>query len=515
MRSLRARLVAGLLALSAIGLLTLGGITYAEQRSFQLDRVDQQLHGAAGPIGAVLDGRDGGPPSRGSAIPPGGRSAGPPVGPPLGPPPDRGSGGGPGFGLPPGTYGERRSADGTVTGRTVVRSFAHSATVEPEIPAHLQVGHVITVSGKGDDANDYRVLATRDPGGGGLNVVAISLHDADQALQELLIVELLVLAGVLLVLGLAARLVVRVGLLPLERMGHTAGAIAGGDLSHRVEPADPRTEVGRLGIALNAMLERLERAFGAQKASEERLRRFLADASHELRTPLSSIRGYAELFRIGAAREPAEREKAMRRIEQEAARMGVLVEDLLTLARLDELRDAERAEVDLAALARDAVDDARATAPDRAIELHGSGPAPVLGDAHQLAQLLANLLRNALVHTPPGSPIEVSIAHARDAVWLEVRDHGPGLPSDVDPDALFERFWRAEGGRERGKGGAGLGLAIVAGVVERHGGRVQASNAADGGASFVVSLPLATPAPERAAPAPMRAGGSPSRTAGG
>ncbi|HET6449523.1 MAG TPA: HAMP domain-containing sensor histidine kinase, partial [Conexibacter sp.] len=339
---------------------------------------------------------------------------------------------------------------------------------------------------------DYRVLATPDPSGG-TTVVAIPLADVTQTLNRLLLVEALVIAAVLLALGLAARFVVRVGLLPLERMGHTAGAIAGGDLSHRVEPAEQRTEVGRLGLALNAMLARLERAFAGQKASEERLRRFLADASHELRTPLQSIRGYAELFRIGAAREPDEVEKAMRRIEQEAARMGVLVEDLLTLARLDETRDGERTAVDLGALARDAVSDACATAPERAISLDAAAPdgdAVVLGDPHQLAQVLANLLRNALVHTPPGTPIEVTVAREGDDARIEVRDHGLGLPLGEEPAALFERFWRAEGGRKQGKAGAGLGLAIVAGVVERHGGRVEAANAPGGGARFSVRLPL-------------------------
>jgi two-component system, OmpR family, sensor kinase len=496
MRSLRVRLTTGLLVLAAAGLLTLGGITYAEQRSFLLDRIDQQLHAATGPISAALDGRPAAPPGGGGHFAPPGS-------------------GGPGFGLPPGTYGELRNATGTVIATTTVQRYGHHSTANPNIPAHLSAGSVLTVSGKKGDSGSYRVLASTDPDTGGLNVVAIPLQDVNQNLHSLLLVEGLVILGVLLVLGLLARVVVRVGLLPLERMGHTADAIAGGDLSHRVEPADERTEVGRLGIALNAMLERLERAFAGQKASEERLRRFLADASHELRTPLASIRGYAELFRIGAAREPAETEKAMRRIEQEAERMGVLVEDLLTLARLDELRDTEQGIVDLAALARDAVDDARATAPDRAIELHASGQASVLGDTHQLAQLLANLLRNALVHTPGGTPIEVRITSASpvaDAaqelpretqdvreihkiaetkeVRLEVRDHGPGLP-DGDPAALFERFWRAEPGRERGRAGAGLGLAIVSGVVERHGGHVQAANAAGGGASFVVALPLA------------------------
>jgi two-component system OmpR family sensor kinase len=282
---------------------------------------------------------------------------------------------------------------------------------------------------------------------------------------------------------------VRVGLLPLDRMGHTAGAIAGGDLSQRVESTDPRTEVGRLGIALNAMLDRLETAFRQREASEDRLRRFLADASHELRTPLASIRGYAELFRMGATRSPEEIDKAMRRIEDEAARMGVLVEDLLTLARLDEIAETPHTRVDLGALAEDAVSDARATAPDREIALTADSAA-VLGDAHQLRQVLGNLLRNALVHTPPGTSIEVSVANGDGRVRLRVRDHGPGLPIG-DADALFERFWRAEGGRERGRAGAGLGLAIVAAIVDAHDGEVGAANAPDGGAVFSVSLPQA------------------------
>ena len=298
------------------------------------------------------------------------------------------------------------------------------------------------------------------------------------------------IAAVLIVLGLVSWVVVRVGLLPLDRMGHTAGAIAGGDLSHRVESTDPRTEVGRLGVALNAMLDRLERAFGEREASEDRLRRFIADASHELRTPLASIRGYAELFRMGAARDPADVEKAMGRIEDEAARMGVLVEDLLTLARLDEVPDTPHAELDLAALVRDAVDDGRAVAPGREIHLQVDGAAEVVGDRDQLRQVLGNLLRNAFVHTPAGTPIEVTLQRAGADVRLEVRDHGPGLPTS-DAEALFERFWRSEAGRERGRGGAGLGLAIVAAIVDAHGGEVRAGNAPGGGASFVVTLPAA------------------------
>ena len=192
------------------------------------------------------------------------------------------------------------------------------------------------------------------------------LNEAYETLSRLVLVEGLVIIGILLVLAAVAWVVVRNSLLPLDRIGHTAGRIAGGDLSHRVEATDERTEVGRVGVALNRMLDRLEQAFAERRASEDRLRQFIGDASHELRTPLASIRGYAELFRMGAARDPEDVEKAMRRIEDEAARMGVLVEDLLTLARLDQVVDAPHAEVDLAHLARDTVSDAHATAPDRA-----------------------------------------------------------------------------------------------------------------------------------------------------
>ena len=283
--------------------------------------------------------------------------------------------------------------------------------------------------------------------------------------------------GVLAILGAVAWMVVRIGLLPLDRMGHTAGAIAGGDLSHRIEATDPRTEVGRLGLALNAMLDRLEHAFAEREASEERLRRFLADASHELRTPLASIRGYAELFRIGAAKEPEDTAKAMRRIEEEAAAHG----------------RPRRGPAHARPARRGAGGRARGGRPRRARRRRGrrrprdrarprhrrsssTGPRRCSGEPDRLRQVLANLLRNALVHTPAGTPIEVSVTHAGDRARLEVRDHGPGLPTDR-PEHLFERFWRAEGGRERGRGGAGLGLAIVAAIVDAHGGEVSAGNA--------------------------------------
>ena len=471
MTSLRARLLAAVLALTACGLLLAGGITYVEQRSFQYDRVDQQLRTSIDGVGRRLDNELGGRPGD------------------YGEPGDHGPGPGPDFGIPAGTYGEKRDASGRVL---IAQPFAVDSTVtaKPELPAQVQIGRAFTVDGQTGAGTRYRVLAQRDPHEGTTTVAAIPLNAVDETLQRLLVVEALVIAAVLVVLGLVSWAVVRIGLLPLDRMGHTAGAIAGGDLSHRVESTDPRTEVGRLGISLNAMLDRLERAFGEREASEDRLRRFIADASHELRTPLASIRGYAELFRMGAARDPADVEKAMGRIEDEAARMGVLVEDLLTLARLDEVPDTPHAELDLAALVRDAVDDGRAAAPGREIGIEVDGPALVLGERDQLRQVLGNLLRNAFVHTPAGTPIEVSLAHVDGEVRLEVRDHGPGLPTS-DAGALFERFWRSEGGRERGRGGAGLGLAIVAAIVEAHDGDVRAGNAPGGGATFVVTLPAA------------------------
>jgi len=475
MASLRARLIAGVVVLAAIGLLAAGAITYAEQASFLFDRVDGQARAAVPAVTRALAAEGYGVPRPRPGLPGDPDGARRP-----GPPPTN---------LPPGTYGQLRASDGTVLGATTL-SYGQSDLPAPDLPQDLAPGRLITVDAKGGSGLRYRVLAQIDPFAGQTTVVAIPLSDVDQTLDRLMLVLALVIGAVLLALALLSWWVVRIGLRPLDRIGATAGAIAGGDLSRRVEPADPRTEVGRLGLSLNAMLERLERAFAERQASEDRLRRFLADASHELRTPLSSIRGYAELFRMGAARDPAEIEKAMRRIEEESARMGVLVEDLLTLARLDELPEAVRAPVDLAALARDAASDARAVAPDREITVAGEPHAVVSGDPSALRQVLANLLRNALVHTPAGTPVQLTVTASGGEASVAVRDHGPGLPPG-DPQQLFERFWRAEGarGRERGKAGAGLGLAIVAGIVDAHGGRVRAEDAPGGGARFVVTLP--------------------------
>jgi two-component system OmpR family sensor kinase len=525
--SLRARLLVGLVALVAVGLVTVGAVTYAEQRSFLLQRVDQEVtsatprqisndlgNGATPPPATATAPAPAAPPATATATAPAASpAAAPATGPtagfgvygagrhyPAGPTAGQhrpGPGGDPGpLSLPPSTYTVQRDSSGHAT---AARTVYGPGLPLPKLPATIPIStpshaHPITVGSVGSSGLSYRVYALAMANGQGTTVFAVPLREIDQTLNRLLEVEGLVGGGVLLALGLLTILVIRVGLRPLERMAGTADAIAAGDLSRRVEPATTRTEVGRLGLALNAMLQQIERAFTEREASAERLRRFLADASHELRTPLASIRGYAELFRIGAASSPADIRKAMTRIEDEAARMGVLVDDLLTLARLDELPEVTHVPVDITELARDAAQDACAIAADRAIGLHAAGPMLVLGDPHQLRQVIGNLMRNAIVHTPAGTPIELNVTTDDRDVAIEVRDHGPGLPADAD-GAIFERFWRADPGRGRGKAGAGLGLAIVASVVEAHHGQATATNAPGGGASFVVRIPVLDPAP--------------------
>jgi two-component system OmpR family sensor kinase len=301
--------------------------------------------------------------------------------------------------------------------------------------------------------------------------------------------------AVLLVIGVAGFAVVHRSLRPLVEVEQTAAAIAGGELDRRIPQRDSRTEVGRLSLALNGMLSQIQRAVASSEASaehartsEDRMRRFITDASHELRTPLTTIRGFAELYRQGAASDV---EMLMNRIESESRRMGLLVEDLLLLARLDAQRPLERHRVDLLALASDAVHDAQSIAPKRSITMEvfdGPGTPEVLGDEARLRQVMGNLVANAVQHTPETAGIAVRVGTTEDDAILEVCDQGPGM-SREDAHRVFERFYRADSSRARASGGTGLGLSIVDSLVFAHGGTVSVTTAPGEGCRFTVHLP--------------------------
>ncbi|WP_210408093.1 cell wall metabolism sensor histidine kinase WalK [Allokutzneria sp. NRRL B-24872] len=341
------------------------------------------------------------------------------------------------------------------------------------------------------DGGSWRIMV-RDAGGGRFFVTASTLDDVEDVVEALAITLLAIGGIVLTLLGALGQTLVRASLRPLDEVRETAQRIADGDLSSRVPARPESTEVGGLAAALNTMLVRIEDSFSAQRRSEEaarrseeRMRRFVADASHELRTPLTSIRGYAELYRQGAATDP---EQPLRRIEDEAARMGLLVDDLLLLARLDQERSRRDDLVDLAVLAVDAVADAHAVEPGRQVRLKLGEPSglTVRGDEDQLRQVLANLVGNALRHT--SEEVEVAARPDGEDVVLSVTDHGPGLAAE-DAERIFERFYRADAGRSRSSGGGtGLGLAIVAAIVASHGGEVAVRTAPGEGASFEVRL---------------------------
>jgi two-component system OmpR family sensor kinase len=334
---------------------------------------------------------------------------------------------------------------------------------------------------------EYRLQAISLPGE--TLIVASPLDSVNATLNSLRTIELAVSLGLLVTLLILMTVLVRLGLRPLEDMTKEADAIAAGDLSRRVRPAEGNGEIARLGRAFNGMLTQIETAFALRARSEERLRSFLADASHELRTPLTSIRGYAELLQKDALTDKADRDRALSRIEKEAARMGLLVGDLAILAREGEGPEPTRYRVNLAAVAADAVADARTVDVARSIELHAPTEVPVAGDDARLEQMMHNLVDNALTHTPAGTPVEVSVMAQGPSAVLEVRDEGPGLTAE-QAGQVFDRFYR--GDADRLDGGSGLGLFIVASLARTFGGTAEVDTVVGQGSTFRVVLPLWT-----------------------
>ncbi len=477
---LRRRLVATMIVLVALGLAAVDIITLTSLHSFLFGRVDAQLNVASAQVADFV-----------------GRA-------------DRR-----GYSVTAASVQSRVSPDVYVelidpTGRVVVAKPSGSRTQPdppPTLPLPLPVRSApdldhpaqqdqaykpdstsITVGMAGRGRPEYRLQATSLPGE--TLVVATRLDSVNATLASLRNIELAVSLGLLVALLALMTLLVRLGLRPLEDMTEAAGAIAAGDLTRRVQHSDGNSEIARLGRALNGMLAQIETAFAQRARSEDRLRSFLADASHELRTPLTSIRGYAELLRKDALGDRAARDRALSRIEKEAARMGALVGDLAILAREDEGPEPGRHRVDLAAVAADAVADARTIDADRPIELTVSTEVPVVGDDARLEQMVHNLLRNALAHTPPGTPVEVSVAIAGEHAVLQVRDGGPGMNAE-QAGHVFDRFYR--GDAEGRDGGSGLGLFIVASLARTFGGHATVVTAVGKGATFEVVLPLYHP----------------------
>ena len=490
---LRITIVLVLLTLVTAALLASGFTATTIMRGYLVDRVDEQLHQASMQF---------------SKAPPENRPQGP--------------GDGRRRPLPSAFVIKFSDSEGNSPQGPIGAQLAETESL-PQLP-NLTLNQIRNLGGEPFNAKaesggaNWRVLAVPLYDGSGSVMIAQSLGDMNQTLQKLVGVQ--IAAGVILLVLLAGvgTYVVRRSLRGLEDVEHTAVAIAGGDLSQRIPQRDPRTEVGRLSLALNQMLGQIETAFAQRTASEfaarrsedaarqseevalrseesarqseDRMRRFVADASHELRTPLTSIRGFAELTRQrGAAADPA----TMKRIEDEAKRMGLLVDDLLLLARLDQQRPLQHQPVDLLTLAGDSVHDVQAVQPGREIKLQilpNSGAPVVSGDEARLRQVLGNLVSNALHHTPVDAPITISVGTRDGEAILEVADTGPGL-SDEQKARVFERFYRADSARTRVTGGSGLGLSIVAALVAAHSGKVTVTDTAGHGATFTVHLPIA------------------------
>jgi two-component system, OmpR family, sensor kinase len=462
---LRVGLVAATLILVGCGLVVSGVAVTSILRHVLVGRIDQTLLEA----------------SRGWALAPRRQSPAPYESPDPGRPPSK-------------FYVRGIGTDGTPF------TAINDRNAEPALPPDNDVGPEPTTlpSVNGSDI-EWRAVSVRGPHG--LTTVAIDLSDVQHTVRSLVWLQVGIGVAVLVIVGIASFAVVARSLRPLAEVEQTAAAIAGGQLNRRIPQRDPRTEVGQLSLALNGMLTQIQEALASSESSaetarnsEERMRRFITDASHELRTPLTTIRGFAELYRQGAARDAS---MLLSRIESEASRMGLLVEDLLLLARLDAQRPLEHHHVDLLALASDAVHDAQAMDPKRTISMEvfdGPGIPEVLGDEARMRQVLSNLLVNALQHTPDSADVIVRVGTDDGEAVIEVADRGPGM-SEQDAARVFERFYRTDSSRARASGGTGLGLSIVDSLVRAHGGAVTVSTAPGRGCCFRVALPRLSEVP--------------------
>lgn len=457
---LRVKLVAAVVALSALGLLAAGAAATTVLRRYLLDRVDSQLTGAFHDPGQL------------SAL---------------------------------AAESTPRRRPGPQPLGLVYVQFAGAArplpdgVPPPDLPRPDRPNRSPFTVAAQSGSTTWRVVegdaVREDTGQTGVLAVAVPLDEVQRTVGRLRTIELVVGLAVLALLAAAGFLLVQRSLRPLTEVEKTAGAIAAGDLSLRVPESDPRTEVGRLSRAFNSMLAQIETAFrareaseGAARVSEERMRRFVGDASHELRTPLASIRGYAELTRREREPVPPTVVHAIGRVESEAMRMSTLVEDLLLLARLDAGRPLDHVTVDLTEMVVNAVSDAHAASPDHVWQLDlPDEPVEVQGDPARLHQIVANLLGNARTHTAPGTVVRTSISPEPGQVRISVRDNGPGVPKDLQPN-VFQRFARGDTSRNRAAGSTGLGLSIVAAVAQAHGGTVELDSQ-PGNTTFSVLLP--------------------------
>jgi two-component system OmpR family sensor kinase len=494
--SLRVRLLALTLVLVAVGLVVSDLVVLGTVRDQMTNRLDQQLEQVTAPLAHRAGQHPAGPnsspfatdnlitPRRGTAPP----------------------------GLPSAFEARILAPDGSVL--RVMRQPMAATDPGLQLPhftpeqlaAHA--GDAFDVPGQNGDGDDpWRVLilpVSRTAPGTSTSpayvVVGASLDEVYTTVEKLQIAFLVIGGAVLVLLGGVGAFAVRAGLRPLRRIEQRTAQIAGGDLSRRMPELPTSTEVGRLSLALNGMLDQIETAFAARAASEAKMRRFVADASHELRTPLAGIRGFAELYRMGALRDEADVKRTMGRIEAEAQRLGGLVEDLLMLARLDEERPLDLAPMDLRTLAADALHDLTALDPSRPVSLTGPGgtgapgAAQVLGDEARLRQVVSNLVGNAVKHTPPGTAVRIGVGMVDGSCRLEVADSGPGL-TENQAQRVFERFYRVDASRSRHDGGgAGLGLAIAAALIRAHSGELTLETRAGAGAVFSFALSPATPA---------------------